>query len=65
MRNAHLPLDNNPVESSIRPYALGRRGWLYHASARAAEAGAFIYSLVESAKACGLEPRVYLQELFK
>ena len=65
MSNPYLPLDNNRVESSIKPYALGRRNWLYTASPRGAQAGAFMYSLVESAKACGLEPRAYLQLLFE
>ena len=49
------------MESLNKPYALGRN-WLYTASARA---GAFIYSLVETAKACLLEPRAYLRELFE
>ena len=65
MRNAHLPLDNNPVESSIRPFALGRKNWLYTASPRGAKASAFMYTLVESVKACGLEPKAYLQALFE
>jgi len=65
MQNAYLPLDNNPVESAIRPFALGRRNWLYTASPRGARASAFMYTLVETAKACGLEPRAYLQALFE
>jgi len=65
MSNPYLPLDNNPVESTIKPFALGRRNWLYTASPRGAEASAFMYTLVESAKACGLEPRAYLQALFE
>ena len=65
MSNPYLPLDNNPVESTIKPFALGRRNWLYTASPRGAQASAFMYTLVESAKACGLEPRAYLQALFE
>lgn len=65
MTHADLPLDNNPVENAIRPFTLGRRNWLYSASPRGAHASAFMYSLVESAKACGLEPRAYLQALFE
>ena len=65
MKHAELPLDNNPVESAIRPFALGRRNWLYSASPKGAHASAFMYSLVESAKANGLEPRAYLQALFE
>ena len=65
MWHADLPLDNNPVENAIRPFTLGRKNWLYSASPRGAHASAFMYSLVESAKACGLEPRAYLQALFE
>lgn len=65
MAHADLPLDNNPVENAIRPFTLGRRNWLYSASPRGAHASAFMYSLVESAKACGHEPRAYLQTLFE
>ena len=65
MSHADLPLDNNPIENAIRPFTLGRRNWLYSASPRGAHASAFMYSLVESAKACGLEPRAYLQALFE
>jgi transposase len=65
MWHADLPLDNNPIENAIRPFTLGRKNWLYSASPRGAHASAFMYSLVESAKACGLEPRAYLQALFE
>ena len=65
MDHADLPLDNNPIEQSIRPFALGRRNWLYSGSPRGAHASAFMYSLVESAKANSLEPRAYLQALFE
>jgi len=65
MHHADLPLDNNPVENAIRPFTLGRRNWLYSASPKGAHASAFMYSLVESAKANGLEPRAYLQALFE
>lgn len=65
VEHADLPLDNNPVENAIRPFTLGRKNWLYSASPRGAHASAFMYSLVESAKACGLEPRAYLQALFE
>ncbi len=65
MRHADLPLTNNAIEGSIRPFAVGRRNWLYSASPRGAHASAFMYSLVETAKANGLEPKAYLQALFE
>ncbi len=60
-----MPLDNNPIERAIRPFTLGRRNWLFSGSPRGASASAFIYSLVETAKANGWEPRAYLQTLFE
>ena len=65
MYHADLPLTNNAIEGSIRPFAVGRRNWLYSASPRGAHASAFMYSLVETAKVNGLEPRAYLQALFE
>jgi transposase len=60
-----LPIDNNPMEQAIRPFTLGRKNWLFAGSPRGASASAFIYSLIESAKANGLEPKRYLNELFE
>jgi transposase len=62
---ADLPIDNNPMEQAIRPFTLGRKNWLFAGSPRGASASAFIYSLIESAKANGLEPKRYLNELFE
>jgi len=63
--HAALPLDNNPIERQIRPFTLGRRNWLFSGSPRGAAASAFLYSLIETAKANGWEPKAYLQTLFE
>lgn len=63
--HAALPLDNNPIERQIRPFTLGRRNWLFSGSPRGADASAFLYSLIETAKANGWEPKAYLQILFE
>jgi transposase len=60
-----LPIDNNPMEQAIRPFTLGRKNWLFAGSPRGADASAFLYSLIETAKANGLEPKHYLKELFE
>ena len=57
--------DNNRCENSIRPFVVGRRNWLFSGSPRGANASAFLYSLVETAKANGLEPYYYLRHLFR
>lgn len=60
-----LPIDNNPMEQAIRPFTLGRKNFLFSGGPQGAHASAFIYSLVETAKACGWEPKAYLQTLFE
>jgi transposase len=58
-----LTPDNNPVENAIRPFVVGRKGWLFCDTPRGAHASAGIYSLIETAKANGLEPYAYLCRL--
>lgn len=55
-----LPVDNNRVENSIRPFVVGRNAWLFSDTPAGAHASAVVYSLVETAKACGLEPYTWL-----
>lgn len=57
------PIDNNPVENAIRPFAIGRKNWLFSASVKGAKASANLYSLIETAKANNLEPYAYLKHV--
>jgi hypothetical protein len=59
-----LGIDNNGAENAIRPFVVGRKNWLFSASVRGVKASANLYSLIETAKAKGLEPYVYLRHLF-
>ncbi len=59
-----VPLDTNLVENAIRPFAVGRKNWLFADTVGGAEASANLYSLVETAKANGIEPWAYLQRVF-
>jgi transposase len=63
LENGMLNIDNNPVENKIRPFALGRRNWLFMGNSRGATAAAAIFSLIESAKANGLEGYYYLRHV--
>ena len=58
-----LSLDNNLAERSIRPIAIGRKNWLFSTSLEGAESNAMIYSLIETAKANGLNPQRYITYL--
>ena len=62
-QDGRLNIDNNPVENAIRPFALGRRNWLFSDSQGGARASANLYSLIETAKANGLNDYAYLKTL--
>lgn len=63
--DGRLALDTNAVERSIRPFVIGRRNWLFADTPKGAKASANLYSLVESAKANGIEPWRYLEAVFE
>ena len=65
LNQPELPLDNNLAENSIRPVALGRKNWLFSDTPKGAHATAALFSLVETAKANGLNPNEYLKALFE
>jgi len=56
-------LSNNAAENAIRPFTVGRKNWLFADTPKGASASATIYSLVETAKANGLNVYAYLQHL--
>lgn len=56
-------LSNNAAENAIRPFTVGRKNWLFADTPKGASASAAIYSLVETAKANGLNVYAYLQHL--
>jgi len=65
LEDGHIEIDNNKAENAIRPFVIGRKGWLFSGSPRGAHASATLYSLVETAKANKLEPWAYLNYLFE
>ena len=65
LHNPDVPLDNNRSERAIRPFVIGRSNWVFSNSCAGAEASANLYSLIESAKANGLDPFSYLCVIFK
>lgn len=56
-------ISNNIAENSIRPFTIGRKNWTFCGSPKGAHASACVYSLVETAKANGLNPYKYLEYL--
>jgi transposase len=65
VEDGRLKLDNNQAERHIRPIATGRKVWLFAQSEAGAQATATWYSIVETAKANGLEPYWYLRMIFE
>ena len=61
--NGMLLIDNNTVENSIRPVALGRKNYLFCGSHEAAQRTAMIYSLLGSCKTQGINPYVWLKDV--
>ena len=59
LKDGRIEIDNNLIENAIRPFALGRKNWLFHGSPSGAKAGAVLYSLIETCKANGVEPYQY------
>ena len=64
LEDGRLEVDNNRCENAIRPFVLGRKAWLFSDTPAGAEASARLYSLIETAKAAGLEPYAYLARVF-
>ena len=60
-----LPIDNNRCENAIRPFVIGRKAWLFSDTPAGARASAVIYSLVQTAKANGLEPYSWLRRVLR
>ena len=59
--DARLKIENNLVENAIRPFALGKKNWLFSSSVEGAEASGAIYSILETAKLNFHEPSHYLK----
>lgn len=57
--DGRIEIDNNLLENAIRPFALGRKNWLFAGSPEGAKAGAIFYSLIETCKANKIEPYKY------
>ncbi len=61
--NGELNISNILAENAIRPFVIGRKAWLFSDTPAGARASATHYSLIETAKANGLEPYAYLKQV--
>lgn len=65
LEHGDVDISNNIAENAIRPFAVGRKNWLFSDTVKGAESSAIVYTLVETAKANGLEPYAYLRQLMQ
>lgn len=65
MQDGRIAVDNNLAERAIKPFVLGRKNYLFAKSPKGAQASAVSYSVIETAKANGLNPFLYLTYLFE
>ena len=63
--DGNLPISNILAENAIRPFVIGRKAWLFSDTPKGAHASGIFYSLIETAKANGIEPYAYLRHIFK
>ena len=65
LEDGAVPIDNNFIERQIKPWAMGRRAWLFAGSELAGQRAAIVMSLVQSAKLNGHEPWAYLRDVLE
>lgn len=65
LADGDVAFDNNHLENQIRPWAVGRKGWLFAGSELAGQRAAMVMSLVQSAKLCGHDPWTYLRDVLE
>ena len=61
--NGAVPIDNNHIENLVRPWAMGRKAWLFAGSELAGQRAAIVMSLLQSAKLHGHDPWAYLKDV--
>lgn len=65
LEDGRCSISNNLSENSIRPVTVGRRNWLFCDTTDGADASMMVYSLLETARANGLNPQKYLEYLLE
>ena len=63
LTDGDVPIDNSASERSIRTFCVGKKNWMFHNTARGAEASALVYSISETAKLNNLRPYYYFRHI--
>ncbi|WP_418150742.1 IS66 family transposase [Variovorax atrisoli] len=65
LTDGQVSVDNNHLENLLRPWAMGRKAWLFAGSELAGQRAAVVMSLVHSAKLHGHDPHAYLRDVLQ
>ncbi len=65
LEDGRLRPDNNLAENAMRPVALGRKNWMFTGSERGGKATALYLGLIQSCKACGVNPWEYFDDMLR
>jgi transposase len=65
LHDGGVSIDNNHIENLVRPWAMGRKAWLFAGSELAGQRAAMVMSLVQSAKLHGHDPWAYLKDVLE
>jgi len=65
LHDGAVSIDNNHIENLMRPWAMGRKAWLFAGSELAGQRAAMVMSLVHSAKLHGHDPWAYLKDVLE
>lgn len=65
LSDGRLEISNNKAERAIRPFVIGRKNWLFSNTPAGANSSAIAYSMIETAKANGLNTYEYLKHIFE
>ncbi|MCP5071648.1 MAG: IS66 family transposase [bacterium] len=63
VRDGRLPIDNNAAERALRGVAVGRKNWMFVGNQAGGDTAAGMYSLVETCKSAGINPKEYFQDV--
>ena len=63
LTDADVSIDNNAQERLLRSHVVGRKTWYGTHSERGAETAAVLFSIVETCKLNGVNPREYFSDL--
>jgi transposase len=65
LRDGRVQIDNNLVENTIRPSAIGKKNWLFMGDAKSGARAATFYTLIGNAHRVGINAEAYLTEVFR